>query len=76
MLSRRGDYVIRPLHLDIAFREDECRKRKGSSSENFATLRRIAVNLLKQDKKLKQGIKAKRQRAGWDNQYLMHLLSQ
>lgn len=73
----RGHWDIENnLHwtLDIAFREDECRKRKGNSSENFAVLRRIALNLLKQDKKLKQGIKAKRQRAGWDNQYLLHLL--
>jgi len=35
--------------LDIAFREDECRKRKDHSAENSAMLRRITLNLLKQE---------------------------
>jgi predicted transposase YbfD/YdcC len=34
--------------LDVAFREDECRKRKDNSAENFAVLRHITLNLLKQ----------------------------
>ena len=32
--------------LDIAFREDESRIRKGSAPENFAAIRHIALNLL------------------------------
>jgi hypothetical protein len=56
--------------LDIAFREDECRIRKDHGAHNFAILRRIALNLLKQDK----SIKAKRLKAGWDNDYLLDLL--
>jgi predicted transposase YbfD/YdcC len=35
--------------LDVAFREDDCRVRQGYADENFATLRRIALHLLKQD---------------------------
>ena len=35
--------------LDIAFREDECRIRKANGAHNFAILRRIALNLLKQE---------------------------
>jgi predicted transposase YbfD/YdcC len=31
--------------LDIAFREDDCRIRKGNSAENLAVLRQIALNL-------------------------------
>lgn len=69
--------VENSLHwvLDIAFREDECRVRKDQAPENLAVLRQIALNLLKQDKTLKVGIKAKRLRAGWDENYLLKVLS-
>lgn len=61
--------------LDMAFREDECRVRKGYGAENLARLRHIALNLLKQDKTTKAGIKNRRLRAGWDQEYLLHLLN-
>lgn len=61
--------------LDIAFREDECRVRKGYGAQNLATLRHIAVNLLKQEKTAKVGVKTKRLRAGWDEGYLFKVLS-
>lgn len=61
--------------LDIAFREDDCRVRKGNAAENFAVLRHIALNLLKQEKSLKCGIKAKRKMAGWDHDYLLKVLT-
>jgi len=61
--------------LDIAFREDECRVRKGYAAQNLATLRHIAVNLLKQEKTAKVGTKSKRLRAGWDEDYLLKVLS-
>ncbi len=61
--------------LDIAFREDDCRIRKDHGHQNFAILRHIAINLLKQEKTLRIGIKAKRLRAGWDEQYLLKALS-
>ena len=61
--------------LDMAFREDECRVRKGHGAENLARLRHIAMNLLKQDKTTKIGVKNKRLKAGWDQDYLLHLLS-
>ena len=60
--------------LDIAFREDECRIRKGYAAENFGMLRHIALNLLKNDKLSKGGISAKRKKAGWDNDYLLQIL--
>src|SRR5450759_398175 len=46
--------------LDIAFREDDSRVRKDHGPANFAILRHIALNLLKQEKGVKAGIKAKR----------------
>ena len=61
--------------LDIAFREDECRIRKGNGAQNFAVLRHIALNLLKQEKTAKCGIKNKRLKAGWDESYLLKMLS-
>lgn len=61
--------------LDVAFREDECRVRKGHGAENLARLRHIAMNLLKQDKTAKVGIKNKRLKAGWDHDYLLRLLN-
>ena len=62
--------------LDFAFREDDSRLRKGHSAQNFAILRRIALNLLKQDKTTKLGIKNKRLKAAWNHDYLLMLLSQ
>lgn len=61
--------------LDIAFREDESRIRKGNGAQNFAILRHIALNLLKQEKTAKCGTKTKRLKAGWDEDYLLKVLS-
>jgi len=60
--------------LDIAFREDESRIRERKGAENFAILRRMALNLLKQETSIKKGIKVKRLRAGWDNDYFKKIL--
>ncbi len=70
-------HVENKLHwtLDVAFREDESRLRKGDGAENFSILRRIALNLLKKEKTEKTGIETKRLRAGWDNDYLMKVLA-
>jgi predicted transposase YbfD/YdcC len=61
--------------LDIAFREDESRIRKDHGPENFAVLRHIALNLVKQEKTQKASIKGKRLKAGWDEAYLLKILS-
>ncbi len=60
--------------LGIAFREDEPRVRKDHASQNLATLRHIALNLLRQDRSIKVGMAAKRKMAGWDNDYLLKVL--
>lgn len=62
--------------LDVAFREDESRVRVDHGAENLATLRRIALNLLRQDTTTRAGTKARRLKAGWDERYLLRLLSQ
>jgi len=61
--------------LDVAFREDDCRVRKDNAAENFAVIRQIALNLLKQEKTAKVGIQTKRLMAGWDNRYLGKVLA-
>src|SRR6266567_4112965 len=60
--------------LDVAFGEDADRKRAGNAAHNFALINRIALNLLKQNKISKLGMKSKRLRAGWDNDYLLKVL--
>ncbi len=61
--------------LDIAFREDESRVRKGHGPENLATMRHMALNLIRQETSSKGGVKARRLKAGWDETYLLKVLS-
>ena len=61
--------------LDVAFDEDACRVRIDHAPENFAIIRHIALNLLKQEKTAKGGVKTRRHRAGWDEAYLDRVLN-
>jgi predicted transposase YbfD/YdcC len=60
--------------LDVGFGEDLSRKRVGHAAQNFSVLNRIALNILKQEKSSKRGIKGKRLKAAWDHPYLIKLL--
>jgi predicted transposase YbfD/YdcC len=60
--------------MDVCFREDHSRARAGFAAENLATLRRLALNLLKREKTKKRGIRGKQLNAGWDHDYLLRLL--
>ena len=61
--------------LDVAFSEDDSRVRKGHADENFAIARHLALNKLKNETSCKRGVKAKRKKAGWDNEYLLKVLA-
>jgi predicted transposase YbfD/YdcC len=61
--------------LDMAFREDESRVRVGHAAENLAVLRRMALNLIRLDRSRTDSVHTKRLKAGWDHDYLLHLLS-
>jgi predicted transposase YbfD/YdcC len=60
--------------LDIAFREDDSRIRRDNGPRNLATLRQIALQLLRRDQTAKCGVKGRRLMAGWDPDYLIHVL--
>ena len=61
-------------HMDVSFGEDQSRARTGFAAENLATLRRLALNMLKREKTKKRGIRGKQKNAGWDHSYLLRLL--
>lgn len=70
-------HVENKLHwqLDVSFDEDSCRLRSGHAAANFSLLNKIALNLLKNENSVKAGIKTKRLRAGWEDAYLMKVLT-
>ena len=70
-------HIENKLHwqLDVSFNDDQNRLRSGYAAENFALMNKIALNLLKNEKSVKVGIKNKRLKAGWDNNYMMKVLT-
>lgn len=59
--------------LDVTFREDQSRLRKGHGPENFAVLRHITLNLLLQESS-KKSIPRKRLTCGLDPEYLLKVV--
>ncbi len=61
--------------LDVGFREDDCRIRKDNAPQNFALIRQLSLNLLNPEKTSKTGVRNKRLRSGWDDDYLTKILA-
>ena len=70
-------HVENKLHwqLDVSFDEDQNRLRSGFAAENFSLMNKIALNLLKNEKSVRIGVKNKRLKAGWDNRYMAKVLA-
>jgi predicted transposase YbfD/YdcC len=74
----RGHWSVENnLHwqLDVSFREDERRNRKGHGAENMSRISRAALNLLKAEKSSQGGIAARRKKCGWENDYLIKVVA-
>ncbi|MDZ4668464.1 MAG: ISAs1 family transposase [bacterium] len=61
--------------LDEAFNEDKSMKTNTNGAQNFSIINRIALNLVKNEKSKKVGIKGRRLAAGWDNDFLLKILT-
>ena len=61
--------------LDVTFNEDECRIRSLHSPQNFALLRRIALNALERESSFRRSIRQKSRRAAMNDQYMVSVLA-
>ena len=73
---RRHWEVENKLHwvLDVTFREDESRIRRGNGAEVMNAFRKIALNLIKQNTTRTASMKRKRKMAALDDQFRAELL--
>jgi len=76
-LIRNHWEVENKLHwsLDVSFNEDNSRVRTGHAPENLALIRKMALNLLRQNKTKKCGAKTKRMLCAIDTNFLMEILN-
>jgi hypothetical protein len=61
--------------LDVTLNEDASRVRAGHAAQNLAVLRRLALNLLRQDTTRRGSLATKRFSAALDQDYLTDLLA-
>jgi predicted transposase YbfD/YdcC len=76
--AARGHWGIENrLHwtLDVTFAEDASRVRKDHGPLNLSMLRRLAVSILQRDRSVKDNLRGKRLRAGWDDEVLLKILT-
>lgn len=76
-VARRQWRIENELHwvLDVALKEERSRIGTEYAPENFAVLRHMAINLLKQEKTAKGGIHAQQLQAAWNEDYLLKVFS-
>lgn len=70
-------HIENRLHwvLDVVFHEDLSRLRSGAGPQNMATIRHMALNLLRSAKD-NHSLKVRRKSAAWDTAYLEAILRQ
>ncbi len=59
--------------LDVVYGEDDSRVQAGHAGENLAMIRRVAVSLTRRGPGKGSG-RSKRLKAGWDDDYIFHVL--
>jgi predicted transposase YbfD/YdcC len=72
----RGHWGIESMHwvLDVIFKEDQSRLRKGHGAQNMALVRRLAFNIVRAGRG-KRSIKTTRKAAGWNPSVLAQLIA-
>ena len=60
--------------MDMMFRDDECRVRTDHAPANFATIKHMAINLLRRPPG-KQSLRGRRKAASWDDDFLASLIA-
>jgi predicted transposase YbfD/YdcC len=71
----RSHWGIESLHwvLDVVFKEDQSRLRRGHGAQNMALVRRLAFNLVRAGKG-NRSIKTARKAAGWNTNTLAQII--
>jgi hypothetical protein len=61
--------------LDVTFREDDSRVRDRTAARNFALVRKIALNLIAQDRSTQASLRGRRKKAAWDDDYMLQIIA-
>ena len=74
-LAVRRHWAVESMHwlMDCIFRDDECRVRSEHAPANFATIKHMALNLLRRHP-AKKSMTSKRLAAGWDDDFLVSVI--
>lgn len=73
---RKHGAIENSLHwvLDVTFREDDARIQDKTAARTFCLLRKISLNIVRGDSGNKDSLRGRRKSAGWDDNYMSHLL--
>jgi predicted transposase YbfD/YdcC len=73
----RGHWSIEANHhvLDVSFKEDSVAIKRGHAPENLSIMRKVALNVVRQDKESKRSLIGRRRKAARSTEYLQHLFS-
>jgi predicted transposase YbfD/YdcC len=61
--------------LDVVFQEDQSRARLDNAAENFALLRRLAMNLMAKEGTKHASLRVKGRTAGWNDKLMTQILT-
>src|SRR5215208_386662 len=72
----RSHWTVESMHwvMDMVFRDDECRVRTEHAPANFAAIKHMAQNLLR-NASGKSSLRSRRKAAGWDDDFLASLVT-